>query len=108
MFHFSVGVRNLRGFFLLSFPFGVEVPTVIWRLIALFFLLCGTMYKEVFIAYFIIPCLLLSQLFASSIFCFNLFYFLLEHFTSLVFHVYSFTCIIPPMLMKCVHYCPVR
>lgn len=63
---------------------------------------------ECSIAYFIIPCFLLSELFASSIFCFNLFYFLLEHFTSLIFHVYSFTCIIPPLLMKCVHYCPVR
>lgn len=39
---------GILGVFLLSFPFGVEVPTVIWRLIALFFLLCGTMYKEVF------------------------------------------------------------
>jgi len=39
---------GILGFFLLSFPFGVEVPAVIWRLIALFFLLCGTMYNQVF------------------------------------------------------------
>jgi len=44
---------------------------------------------ECSIANFIIPCLLLSQLFASSVFCFNLFYFLFEHFMSFICMYYS-------------------